>query len=178
MDCSFKKTIGSECGSYYSDSTLLPLNSCNVDITSHLVVLGILKWKTRTKCYVMSFMKQVSERDLILNRVGLFDKSEEFISALTICPKHRKELSTDWPGKIRYTCGYPTHKGIAKQINNPRRINLNVSQEIFKQHGAVVPAGTGRYLLIINVAKWFACHLVYFLVKWQGAKKVVSDSPG
>ena len=40
MDCSFKKTIGSECGSYYSNSTLLPLNSCNVDIMSHLVVLG------------------------------------------------------------------------------------------------------------------------------------------
>ena len=97
---------------------------------------------------------QVSARDLI--RVGLFDKSEEFISALTICPKHRKELSTDWPGKKRYTCGYPTHKGIAKQINNPRHINLNVSQEIFKQHGGVVPAGTGRYLLIINVEKLFA----------------------
>jgi len=104
MDCSFKKTIGSECCSYYSDSTLLPLNSCNVDITSHLVVLGI------------SGTGQVSERDLILNRVGLFDKSEEFISALTICPKHRKELSTDWPGKKHYTCGYQTHKEIAKQI--------------------------------------------------------------
>ena len=96
---------------------------------------------------------QVSKRDLILNRVGLFDKSEEFISALTICPKHRKELSTDWLGKKRYPCGYPTHKGIAKQINNPRHINLTVSQEIFKHYGAVVPAGMGRYFLIINVAK-------------------------
>ena len=146
MDCSFKKTIGSECGSYYSDSTLPPLNSCNVDITSHLVVLGISGKRGRIGA------GQVSERDLILNRAGLFDKSEEFISALTISPKHRKELSTDWPEK-RYPCGYPTHKGIAKQINNSRRISLNVSQEIFKQHGAVVPAGTGRYLLIINVAK-------------------------
>ena len=114
---------------------------------SHLVVLGIGGKRGG------SGTGQVSERDLILNRVGLFDKNEEFISALTICPKHRKELSTDWPGKKRYTCGYPTHKGIAKQINNPRRINLNVSQEIFKRHGALVPAGTGRYLLIINVAK-------------------------
>ena len=148
MDCSFKKTLGSECGSYYSDSTLLPLNSCNVDIMSHLVVLGISGKRGR------SGTGQVSERDLILNRVGLFDNlSEEFISALTIFPKHRKELSTDWPGKKRYTCSYPTHKGFAKQINNPRRINLNVSQEIFKQHSAVVPAGTGRCLLIINVAK-------------------------
>ena len=147
MDCSFKKTIGSKCGSYYSDSTVLPLNCCNVDITSHLVVLGISGKRGQ------SGAGQVSERDLILNRAGLFDKSEEFISALTICPKQRKELSTDWPRKKRYTCGYPTHKGIAKQINNPWRINLNVSQEIFKQHGAVVPAGMGRYLLIINVAK-------------------------
>ena len=138
MDCSFKKTIGSECGTYYSDSTLLPQNSCNVDITSHLVVLGI------------SGAGQVSERVLILNRVGLYDKSEEFISALTNCPKHRKELSTEWPGKKRYTCGYPTHKGIAKQINNPWRINLSFSQAIFKQHGAVPPARTGWYLLIIN----------------------------
>jgi len=112
-----------------------------------LVLLGISRKHGR------SGTGQVSERDLILNRVGLFDKSEEPISALTICPKHRIEFSTDWPGKKRYTCGYPTRKGTAKQINNPRRINLNVSQEIFKQHGAVVPAGTGRCLLIINVAK-------------------------
>ena len=144
MDCSFKKTIGSECGTYYSNSTQLPLNSCNVDITSHLVVLGISGKRGR------SGAGQVSKRDLILNRGGLFDKSEEFISALTICPKHRKELSTDWPGKKRYTCGYPTHKGIAKQINNPRHINLSFSQAIFKQHGALPPARTGRYLLIIN----------------------------
>ena len=86
MDCSFKKTIASECGSNYSDSTLLPLNSCNVDITSHLVVFGISGKRGR------SGAGQVSERNLILNRAWLFDKSEEFISALTICPKHRKEL--------------------------------------------------------------------------------------
>ena len=89
MNCSFKKTVGSECGSYYSDSTLLPLNSYNVDITSHLVVLGISGKRGR------SGGGQVSERDLILNRVGLFDKSEEFISALTVDLSKAQERTFD-----------------------------------------------------------------------------------
>ena len=61
-----------------------------------LVVLGISGKRGR------SGAGQVSKRYLILNRVGLFDKSEEFIRAFTICPKHRKELSTDWLGKKHY----------------------------------------------------------------------------
>lgn len=41
MDCFFKKIIGFECGSYYSDFILLLLNFCNVDIMFYLVVFGI-----------------------------------------------------------------------------------------------------------------------------------------
>ena len=73
MDCSFKKTIGFECGSYYSDSTLLPFNSCHVDITAHLVVLGISGKRGR------SGAGQVSERNLILNRAGFLIKAKNLL---------------------------------------------------------------------------------------------------
>ncbi|KXJ14878.1 hypothetical protein AC249_AIPGENE26973 [Exaiptasia diaphana] len=77
------------------------------------------------------------------NRAGLFETDEEYISTLTICPKHRIELSTGWLGKKRATCGYPTHKGKRKQMRDPRRLNITVSYEIFKlHHNVVVPAGT------------------------------------
>lgn len=100
MDCFFKKIIGFECGSYYSDFILLLLNFCNVDIMFYLVVFGI-----SGKCG-WSGVGYVSERYLILNRVGFFDKSEEFISVLMICLKYRKEFLIDWLGKKCYICGY------------------------------------------------------------------------
>ena len=50
-----------------------------------------------------------------LNRVGhigiLLGEEEE---ALTISPKHRKHLTTDWPGRKNYICCYPAHQGLKR----------------------------------------------------------------
>ena len=106
-----------------------------LDMTSYLVSLSIsLKRGWRSS-------GTITERDLILNRAGHFDLNEEVIASMTICPKHRRELAVEWPGRKRLVCGYPIHKGKNKQILNPRRINMT-SQEIFKIHGVIVPAGT------------------------------------
>ena len=81
MECSFKNA-DSICGVFESDSRLLPLNACKSDIKSHLVVLGISGkrgWRSDSS---------ITERELILNRAGLFDLDEEYIGTLTICPKH------------------------------------------------------------------------------------------
>ena len=135
MDCSFVRE-NSPCGSVGTESLVLPVDSCKLDVTSYLVSLGIsLKRGWRSS-------GTITERDLILNRAGHFDLNEEAVASMTICPKHRRELTVEWPGRKRLVCGYPIHKGKNKQILSPRRINMTTSHEIFKMHGVIVPAGT------------------------------------
>ena len=143
MNCSFGSE-SSPCKAVGSSSQvhILPLNACRRDVTNHLVSLGISAkrgWLAQST---------TTEKDLILNRSGKFDLPLEQEEILTICSKHRLELTLDWPGRKRSTCGYPIHTGVRKQIRNPRRVNLSVSREIYQHHGVVVPAGTGEYFFI------------------------------
>ena len=48
---------------------------------------------------------------------------------MTICPKHRRELTVDWRGRKSSTCSYPSHKGQRKQVKDPRRVNYAMSKE-------------------------------------------------
>ena len=103
MDCSFQLE-GSLCGVSRLGTGTLPLLACKRDMTSHLVSLGISGKRGRGKT-------RITESELILNRAGLFGTvNEEEIQAMTICPKHRKELTTDWPGRKGQLCCSPSHK--------------------------------------------------------------------
>ena len=106
-------------------------------MTSHLVSLGISGKRGRGKT-------RITESELILNRAGLFGTvNEEEIQTMTICPKHRKELTTDWPGRKGQLCCYPSHKGQKRQLSLPRRINASMSAEIFLHFNVVVRIGAG-----------------------------------
>ena len=48
---------------------------------------------------------------------------EDDKEALTIRPKHRKHLTTDWPGHKNYICSCPAHQGLKKRLNLPKRVN-------------------------------------------------------
>ena len=116
---------------------ILPLLACKRDMTSYLVSLGISGKRGRGKT-------RITESELILNRAGRFGTvNEEEIQAMTICPKHRKELTTDWPGRKGQLCCYPSHKGQKRQLSLSRRINASMSAEIFLQFNVVVPIGAG-----------------------------------
>lgn len=78
-----------------------------------------------------------------LNRAGLFGVSDEEMQAMTICPKHRRDLTIDWSGRKGQVCCYPTHKGPKKKVNLPRRVNAAMSAEIFVAFNIVVPIGAG-----------------------------------
>ena len=69
---------------------------CKQDMTSRLVTLGISGNRGRGEA-------EVSESGLILNRegnIGILREEEK--EALTISPKYRKHLTTDWPGRKNY----------------------------------------------------------------------------
>ena len=136
MDCSFQSEESLCCVSGLGTG-ILPLLECKRDMTSHLVSLGISGKRGRGKT-------RITESELILNRAGRFGTvNEDEIQAMTICPKHRKKLTTDWPGRKGQLCCYPSHKGQKRQLSLPRRINVSMSAEIFHQFNVVVPIGAG-----------------------------------
>ncbi|XP_015759339.1 PREDICTED: uncharacterized protein LOC107338616 isoform X3 [Acropora digitifera] len=61
---------------------------------------------------------------------------------MTICPKHRRELTIDWAGRKSSTCSYPSHRGPRKQMKNVRRINISISEEVFARYQISVPIGS------------------------------------
>ena len=42
---------------------------------------------------------EITEKELILNRAGHFDSSQDRVATMTICPKHRRDLTVDWRGR-------------------------------------------------------------------------------
>ena len=92
---------------------------------------------------------KISEAELILNRARKFDVPEDEKRGMTVCPRHRKNLTTDWTGRKRTMCCHPSHiKGTTKAvvIHKPtRRVNAKMSQGIFELHNAVIPIGSGSF---------------------------------
>lgn len=135
MSCSFGSKESS-CGPFKRETTIIPLSSCTYDISDHL---------SSTLCVSVKRSAEdesiLTEIDLILNRAGQFRADH---SVMTICPKHRRELTLDWPGRKRTTCTYPLHKGPYKQLKSLRRINSSMSMEIFNRFNQVVPIGSGK----------------------------------
>ena len=111
-------------------------------MTFHLTGLHLTSKRGRGKT-------GLSEKDLILNRAGLFDLNPAQTELMTICPKHRKNLTTDWQGRKSRVCCYPCHKGQRKQLEVHRRVNALMSAEIHQLFNTVVPIGSGKLLLII-----------------------------
>ena len=140
MNCSFS-TEESSCSEGGVGSAIVPLLAWKRDMTSHLVNLGIRGKRGREEA-------EVSESELILNRagrIGILRGDEK--ETLSICRKHRKHLTTDWPGRKNCFCCYPAHQGLKKRLSLPRRVNAKMSQEIFVEFKEIFPIGAGEWTL-------------------------------
>ena len=137
---SFSST-DSACSLDATGSQIVPLLACKLDITAHLLSLGLSSGQQRTGD------ENVNEVDLILNRAGYFVATENEKISMTICPRHRRKLTTDCAGRKSNTCSYPSHRGPRKTIKKPRRVNTTLSEEIYQFHHATVPIGSGKYKL-------------------------------
>ena len=132
MTCSFGSQ-DSLCGSYGNNSTMVPLMKCEEDMSANLITLGVSS----------NHGQIMSERDLILNRAGLFGLQSNDIASMTICPKHRRKFTNDWPGRKSTTCCHPFHRGPRKQMKTVRRVNISMSAELYALHQVSVPVGPG-----------------------------------
>ena len=143
--CSFKSFAGGTCGFEHKgrsvDSQVVPLLSCNKDISSHL-----------SSC---KFSGPENEVDLILCRAGLFTKPRN-IDAMTICPNHRSKLGVGWSRGSNTRCRVPQavsghgKSGKGKLPKADRGIAKHVSQMLLKQTGVFIQAGSGKYLTHIS----------------------------
>ena len=138
LTCSFSSP-GSVCSLGCRGSQIVPLLACKLDITPHLLSLGVSSGQQQTGD------EDINEVDLILNRVGYFVTTENEKISLTICPRHRKKLTTDWAGRKSNRCSYPSHRGLRKTIKKPCCVNGTLSEEIYQFHHATVPIDSGKY---------------------------------
>ena len=136
INCSFGWEDSAVCGPFGANSTILSLVKCEEDMTSHLISLSVSSKRGRRS------VPTLSESNLILNRTGLFGLGLQRTGEMTICPKHRQELTVDWAGRKSSTCSYPSHRGPRKQMKNVRRINI--SEEVFARYQISVPIGSGK----------------------------------
>ena len=128
----------SACGLEGTGSQIVPLLACKLDISAHLLSLGVSSRQQRTGD------EKVNEVDLILNRAGYFVVIDSEKLSMTICPR---KLTTDWAGRKSDTCSYPSHRGPRKSIRKPRRVNVTLSEEIYQFHHTTIVIGLGKYKL-------------------------------
>ena len=132
-------TVDSVCGpTPYALNKLhaIPLKSCSKDLTDYLTNLGISGRR--------GFGTRINEADVVLNRARLHSLSEGDRERITVCPKHRYELTTHYQ-KLKSSCSHPSHRGEVKKFKNPRRVNKQVSEEMYQEFQVSVPIGSGKY---------------------------------
>jgi len=93
----------------------------------------------------------VTEIDLVLARVGLFDLSASKVKEMTVCPKHRKNLGRYWQSPR--TRQYPEHARKFKKNEEGIVINLKTSKGIYTFFGEKAQVGSRQ------------CNIYYFLNK-------------
>ena len=155
MSCSFS-TVDSVCGpTPYAPNELhvIPLKSCRKDLTDYLTNLGV----SRSRGFAGT---RINEADVILNRAGFHLLSEEDGERITVCPKHRYELTTHYQ-KLKSSCSHPSHKGEVKKLQNPRRVNKQVSEQIYQEFQVSVPIGSGKNNTEVNIL-FISSHFTYF----------------
>ena len=139
ISCSFS-TVDSVCGP--NELHVIPLKSCRKDLTEYLTNLGVSGSR--------GFGTRINEADVILNRAGLHSLSEGDRERITVCPKHRYELTTHYQ-KLKSSCSHPSHRGEVKKFKNPRRVNKQVSKEIYQEFQVSGPIGSGKYNTEVNI---------------------------
>ena len=162
VTCSFKKLVGGICASdkRYEREDVVPLSSCNKDVTGHTRSVGI------TDVH--------SEVELVLARASIFAPPHD-ISTWTICPAHRSSLGIGWrrgANRCRVPPGLSEHTAKGRTRKADRGIAKSESRAILRQTGVFVPVGSGKYTLLFvpacsGVTDW--CTIYLFNSVWTTA---------
>ena len=152
LTCSFQKLTGGVCASdsRYQREVVVPLASCEKDISSHIHSVGV--------------RDVPSEVELILARASIF-KFPRDISAWTICPAHRSSLGIGWrrgANRCRVPGGISVHASKGKARKASRGISIAESKAILRRTGVFVPVGSGECARFSHFHT-FCLFILYFL---------------
>ena len=147
VTCSFGKENEKfgNCGSWHPSSTRLPnedvvpLRSLTRDVTHLLRNIRASGSKVADSHRV----KAIAEWELILNLSQNMRLSEKEIGGMTICPRHRKNLTRLRDRKAK--CCSPFHVGQNPVLKLPKRVTKDLSETIYDHLRFPVPIGTGTY---------------------------------
>ena len=119
LTCSFSSP-GSACSLEGMGTQIVPLLACKLDITPHLLSLGVSSGQQRTRD------EDLYEVDLILNRAGYFVTTENEKMSMKICPRlgWQKEQHVLVSKSLRATKNY---KETALQKGHLVGRNLSIS---------------------------------------------------
>ena len=122
-NCSFQRLVGGQCGQDPRSTKvqdLVPLLTCNKDISRHKSSLGLLTGSGVD-----------TELELILARSSIFSFPSN-ISDMDICPAHRSSVGTGW------------RRGLARSRTTDRGISEEISRLILRITGIFLPVGSGK----------------------------------
>ena len=133
--CSFQKLVGGVCASdkRYEGAVVLPVSSCERDISGHTRSIGISDVHT--------------EFEQSLARASVFSLPRD-ISTWTICPAHRSSLGICWrrgANRCRVPPGLSEHASKGKTRKADRGMGKSESKAILQHTGVFVPVGSGKY---------------------------------
>ena len=146
INCSFQRLVGDTAPKIgevaEKGSVILPLRSCEKDISAHKLTVGV------------NLVNDVeSEVDIILARASTFT-IPSVISDMSICPAHRSSLGTGWRrGSQR--CLVPAelsrHAKEGQLRKADRGINKALSRTILRRTEVFVPGGSGKICDFVNL---------------------------
>ena len=138
VSCTFKSIVGGNCGydprDRHKKVVVLPLSSCELDISGHKKAFGIQDIH--------------SEVELLLARASMFAVPDN-VRELTICPSHRSSLGIGWRRNSQ-RCQVPWElsnhgEKTGKWPKGERGIGKEKSTTILQLTGVFVPVGSGWY---------------------------------
>lgn len=133
MSC-FLQSRSTVCGDSRGVSGLFCLLDCDDSIESHLASIHLSR-------------ENLTEKDLILARAGIFDLEDSVIGSMFVCAKHRHTYGKYWRSKTY--CQYPSHQGRpgrGQGVKSRYSINLDMAKAIYHMYGVLVCVGSGAYL--------------------------------
>ena len=98
--------------------------TCKQHVIAHLLDSGVIVNLGRR-----FWNPEFAEKELTINRAGHFDFPEDRIAAMSVCPKHRRELIANWRGRKSATRCYTLHEDQHKQLNRRRKRRLRDSKD-------------------------------------------------
>ena len=111
-------------------SGVFKLSSCSDNVRGHLESMHISG-------------EIISEGELILARVGMFNATQDQIAQMEICPYHRHKFGRFWRPSKR-SCHYPTHAGVPKLLKGKDVNTLQISKDVQKLYGVFLPVGARK----------------------------------